>query len=102
MFIVQVHIHVREDVTDEFITASIENARHSVQEPGIARFDLIQDKEDPTRFVLLEVYRTEEDSGLHKQTEHYAVWRDTVESMMVEPRHAVKYFNLFPDDQGWG
>ena len=79
-----------------------ETVSAGVQEQGIARFDLIQEKEDPTRFVLLEVYRTEEDPGLHKQTEHYAVWRDTVESMMVEPRHSVKYHNLFPDDQGWG
>ena len=102
MFIVQVHVHVKERAIDEFITASIENARHSVQEPGIARFDLIQEKEDPTRFVLLEVYRTEVDPGMHKQTEHYGVWRDTVESMMAEPRHSVKYHNLFPDDQGWG
>ncbi len=102
MFIVQVHIHVKEAVIDEFITASIENAHHSVREPGIARFDVIQEKDDPTRFVLLEVYRTEEDPGLHKQTKHYAVWRDTVEGMMAEPRQSVKYHNLFPDDQGWG
>lgn len=102
MFIVQVHIHVKEGAIDEFVTASIDNARHSVQEPGIARFDLIQEKEDPTRFVLLEVYRTEEDSGIHKQTEHYAIWRDRVESIIAEPRHSVKYRNLFPDDQGWG
>ena len=102
MFIVQVHVHVNENAIDNFITATIENARLSVQEPGIARFDLIQAKEDPSRFVLLEVYRTEEDPGLHKQTDHYEVWRNTVEGMMAEPRHSVKYHNLFPDDQGWG
>ena len=102
MLIVQVHVHVNDDAIDNFITASMENARHSVQEPGIARFDLIQAKEDPSRFVLLEVYRTEGDPGLHKQTDHYAVWRDTVDSMMAKPRHSVKYHNLFPDNQGWG
>ncbi len=102
MLIVQVHVHVKNDAIEDFVKASLENARHSVQEPGIARFDLIQEKGDPTRFVLVEVYRSEDDPGSHKQTEHYEVWRNTVESMMAEPRHSVKYNNLFPDDQGWG
>lgn len=102
MLIVQVHVHVKKDIIDEFISASIENASLSIQEPGITRFDLIQENEDPSRFVLLEVYRSEDDPEKHKQTRHYEVWRDTVESMMAEPRHSVKYHNLFPDDQGWG
>jgi len=102
MLIVQVHVHVKKDVIDEFISASIENASLSIQEPGIARFDVIQENEDPSRFVLLEVYRSEDDPEKHKQTRHYEVWRDRVESMMIESRHSVKYHNLFPDDQGWG
>jgi quinol monooxygenase YgiN len=79
----------------------MENAANSVQEPGVARFDVIQETDDPTRFVLVEVYRTPADAGKHKETAHYAKWRDSVAEMMVEPRWGVKYANLFPDDEGW-
>jgi autoinducer 2-degrading protein len=72
-----------------------------VQEPGIARFDVIQQLEDPTRFVLVEVYRTPEDPARHKETAHYQRWRDAVAEMMAEPRSSVKYANVFPDDEGW-
>ena len=101
MLIVQVHVHVKPDQVDAFREASLENARNSVQEPGIARFDVIQDKSDPTRFQLVEVYRTPDDPAKHKETAHYAKWRDTVADMMAEPRSSVKYENVFPDDSGW-
>ena len=73
-----------------------------MQEPGVARFDVIQRQDDASRFVLVEVYRTSEDPAKHKETEHYKRWRDTVAEMMAEPRSSVKYTNLFPDDKGWG
>jgi autoinducer 2-degrading protein len=102
MLIVQVHVHVKPESVEAFKEATIENARNSVQEPGIARFDMIQQLDDPTRFVLVEVYRTEADTGRHKETAHYQAWRDTVAEMMAEPRSSVKYGNVFPDDEGWG
>jgi (4S)-4-hydroxy-5-phosphonooxypentane-2,3-dione isomerase len=101
MLIVQVHIHVKPEYVEDFKKASIENASESVREPGIARFDFIQQTDDPTRLILVEVYRTSEAPGEHKETVHYARWRDTVAGMMAEPRTSVKYSNLFPDDSGW-
>lgn len=102
MFIVHVFVHVKEDQVEAFKAASVENATNSVQEAGIARFDVIQQQDDPTRFVLVEVYRTAEDPAKHKQTAHYAKWRDTVADMMAEPRSAIKCSNVFPDENGWG
>jgi autoinducer 2-degrading protein len=102
MFIVHVHVHVKPEFVEAFKEATIENARNSVQEPGIARFDVIQQQDDPTRFVLVEVYRTKDDPARHKETAHYKKWRDTVAEMMAEPRSSLKYDNVFPDDRGWG
>ena len=102
MFIVHVHVHVKPEFVDAFRQATLENARNSVQEPGIARFDVIQQQDDPTRFILVEVYRTPEDPAQHKETTHYQTWHDTVAEMMAEPRSSVKYDNVFPDDEGWG
>ncbi len=101
MFIVHVHVHVHPHCVDAFREASLDNARNSVQEPGIARFDVIQQLDEETRFVLVEVYRTTDDAAKHKETAHYALWRDTVEPMMAEPRRSVKYANSFPADEGW-
>lgn len=101
MLIVHVHVHVKPECVEDFTTASLENARHSAQEPGIARFDVVQQQDDATRFVLVEAYRTPEAPAAHKETPHYAKWRDTVATMMVEPRHSVKFSNLFPEDSGW-
>ena len=101
MLIVHVFVHVKDDCVEAFKAASIENARNSVQEPGIARFDVIQQKDDPTRFVLVEVYRTADDPARHKETAHYQTWRDTVADMMAQPRSAIKYDNVFPDESGW-
>jgi len=102
MLVVHVHVHVKPESVEDFIQASLENARNSIQEPGIARFDVVQQLDDPTRFVLVEVYRTPDDPAEHKKTAHYQKWRDTVAGMMAEPRHSVKYANLFPADEGWG
>jgi autoinducer 2-degrading protein len=102
MHIVHVFCHVKPEHVEAFRQACIENARSSVQEPGVARFDVIQQQDDPARFVLVEVYRTVDDPARHKETAHYARWRDTVADMMVEPRSSVKYVNVFPDDKGWG
>ena len=102
MFIVLVHVHVKPDAIEAFTAASLENARNSVQEPGIARFDVVQQQDDPTRFVLVEAYREVADTVKHKQTAHYATWRDTVVDMMAEVRHSIKYDSVFPDEDGWG
>jgi quinol monooxygenase YgiN len=102
MFIVHVHVHVKPDQVAAFSQATIENARNSAREPGIARFDVIQQADDPTRFVLVEVYRTADAPARHKETAHYQAWRDAVAGMMAEPRTSVKYANVFPADEGWG
>lgn len=101
MLIVHVHVHVKPESVADFRQATIENARASVQERGIARFDVIQQQDDLTRFVLIEVYRTPEAPAAHKETAHYAKWRDTVADMMAEPRQSVKYGEVYPDPQGW-
>lgn len=101
MLIVQVHIHVKPECVNAFQSATIENARNSLQEPGIARFDLIQQQDDPCRFILVEVYRTVEATFAHKNTAHYAKWRDEVADMMAEPRSSVKYGNVWPGEEGW-
>ena len=102
MHIVHVYVHVKPEFIEEFKEACLDNASNSVAEPGVARFDVIQQKDDPTRFVLLEVYRDSEQSpNAHKQTPHYARWRDRVSEMMAETRYAVTYDNIFPDDHGW-
>ncbi len=101
MQVVHVHVHVRPEHIEAFVAATLENARKSVQEPGVARFDVIQQADDRSRFVLVEVYRTPEAPGLHKQTAHYATWRDAVVGMMAEPRSSTKYLNRFPLDEGW-
>ena len=101
MLIVHVHVHVKPESVEAFKLATHENARLSVQEPGIARFDVAQQQDNPSKFVLVEVYRNPEAPAKHKETKHYAKWRDTVAEMMAEPRTSVKYSNVFPEDAGW-
>ena len=98
MLIVHVHVHVKPDRVDEFLRATIENARMSKNEIGVARFDVLQQKDDPTRFVLVEAYRTPNAPANHKETVHYQTWRDRVVDWMAEPRTSVKFENLYPDD----
>lgn len=101
MLIVHVHVHVKPESAEAFREASIENARNSAAEPGVARFDVLAHADDPTRFILVEVYRNADAPARHKETAHYAIWRDTVAGMMAEPRTSVKFANVFPPDQGW-
>ena len=101
MFIVHVHIQVKPEKLEAFKAATLANARASVQEPGILRFDVVQQTEDPARFTLVEVYRDEAANAAHRETPHYLVWRDTVADMMAVPRTRVVYRELFPDAAGW-
>jgi autoinducer 2-degrading protein len=101
MHIVHVFVHVKPDKVEAFKEVTLENAKKSMTEPGIARFDVIQQKDDPERFVLVEVYRSPEDSVKHKDTAHYNHWRDVAEPMMAEPRSRTIFTNVFPDEQGW-
>ena len=96
MLVVLVHVHVRPEFVEAFRAASLENARHSLQEPGIARFDVLQQVDDATRFVLVEAYKTADAPAKHKETAHYATWRDTVAPMMASPRTSVKYESREP------
>jgi len=102
MHIVHVNVVVKPDGVDAFIEATLTNARASVQEPGCARFDVLQDKDAPARFRLVEVYRDEAAVASHKETPHYAAWAEAMGSLMAEPRTKAVYRNVFPDEQGWG
>ena len=96
MLIVHVHVKVKSDAINSFKTATLLNVQASRKEPGIARFDLLQQKDDPTRFLLVEAYRTADAPAAHKETQHYKTWRDTVENMMAEPRQSLKFTNIDP------
>ena len=101
MLIVHVQVHVKPEHIEAFKLATIENASHSVQEPGIARFDVVQQADDPTRFVLVEAYRDAEAPARHKATAHYQAWAEKVADMLAEPRSRVVYGNIYPADQDW-
>jgi autoinducer 2-degrading protein len=101
LVIVHVYAHVKLEGIEAFRAASLDNAQASVREPGVARFDVVQSVEDPTRFVLVEVYRTPGAHAAHKETLHYRRWRDAVADLMAEPRTSARYVNVFPDDRGW-
>jgi autoinducer 2-degrading protein len=101
MLIVHVFVHVKPGCEAAFEKATLANARASLTEPGVARFDVVRQADDPTRFVLVEVYRSPAAALAHKEMAHYATWRDTVADMMAEPRSSLKYLNLHPDDAGW-
>ena len=96
MLIVHVHIHVRPESIEAFKTATLANARHSVQEPGVIKFDFLQQADDPTKFLLVEIYKDAAANAAHKETVHYATWRDTAPSMMAEPRSRVTFNQVFP------
>ena len=101
MLVVHVHVLVHSDRVDEFKAASLKNAAASLKEPGVARFDVVQHKEDPARFIFVEAYKTPDAPAAHKQTEHYQTWRDTVADMMAEPRYSEKYESVFPTENEW-
>jgi quinol monooxygenase YgiN len=101
MLVIQIQIQVKPEFIEAFKQATIANARESLKEPGIARFDFVQQLDDASRFVLVEAYRTPDANAAHKETKHYQVWRDTVESMMAAPRSRVTFTNIFPEDKEW-
>ena len=102
MLVVHVHVRIRPGQVEEFLAATLANARASLAEPGVLRFDVIQDEADPAHVVLVEVYRDVEASAAHKLTPHYATWRDAVAEMMAEPRASTRFSAVFPPDgEGW-
>ena len=101
MFIVHIQVQVKPESIEPFKQATLANARASLKEPGVVRFDVVQQQDDPTRFVFVEVYRDAAAQAAHKETPHYPIWRDTVAPMMAEPRTSVKFNNVFPEDEGW-
>ncbi len=101
MFVVHVHARVKPEFVEPFKKATVENARASVEEPGVARFDVMQQPGDPARFILVEAYRTPEATAAHKETRHYQTWRDAVAPMMAEPRVSVKLITVYPPDANW-
>ena len=102
MLAVHVHARVRPERVEDFLAATLANARESLAEPGVLRFDVIQDQADPTHMVLTEVYRDEQAPAAHKLTPHYAAWRDAVAEMMAEPRASTRFSAVFPPDgEGW-
>ena len=101
MLIVHVHVHVKPEFVEPFQQATVQNAAASVKEPGIARFDVVRQTDDPTRFVLIEVYRDQAATAAHKETAQYKKWAAAVAEMMAEPRSRTTYANAFPPDQGW-
>jgi len=101
MHIVHVHIHVKPEFVEAFKQSTVENASKSIQESGIVRFDVIQQADDPTRFILVEIHKTAEASAAHKETAHYRLWRDAVMKMMAEPRQGIRYVSIFPSNENW-
>ncbi len=101
MLVVHIHVQVKPECVEAFKSATLANARASLQEPGVARFDIVQQQDDPARFVFVEVYRDAAAAAAHKETAHYPVWRDTVAAMMAAPRQSVKFDNVFPEDAQW-
>lgn len=101
MLIVHVFVHVKPECIEQFRRVTVENAGNSVKEPGIARFDVLQQAGDPTRFVLVEVYRDAEAPAKHKETAHYQAWAAAAADMLAEPRSRAAYANIYPGDEGW-
>src|SRR5688500_14303233 len=101
MLVVHVQVHVKAECVEDFRAATLENAAHSLEEPGVARFDVIQQADDPTRFVLVEVYETPAAPAEHKETAHYLKWRDVVAPMMAAPRSSIKYRAVCPEAARW-
>lgn len=101
MVIVEVFFHIKPECREAFIRAALDNARHSLQEPGVARFDVLMQDDDPNRFVLYEAYRDEQDIARHKETAHYGRWAADVEAWLAEPRSRLRFTNLFPGETGW-
>jgi len=102
MLVILVSVKVKSESIEGFLKETLENTESSVKEPGVARFDIIQQVDDPTQFILIEAYRSTEAPAQHKETAHYKKWRDAVEKMMLEPRRSVRFTNIYPENAGWG
>jgi (4S)-4-hydroxy-5-phosphonooxypentane-2,3-dione isomerase len=98
MFVTCVHVHVKPENREGFIAACLDNAKNTVQEPLALRFDVLQQADDPNRFLLYEVYLDEAAAKAHKDTAHYARWAATVKDWMAETRYSIKYAPLFPEN----
>jgi quinol monooxygenase YgiN len=98
MLLVHVYVHVTPGSESAFLDATEVNARSSLDEPGVLRFDVLRDADSPERFILVELYRDSDAAAAHKTTAHYATWRDTVADMMAEPRSSQKYTPIFPSE----
>jgi (4S)-4-hydroxy-5-phosphonooxypentane-2,3-dione isomerase len=98
LLIVEVDVHVKPECVARFISATEANAAGSRREPGVLRFDIIQRRDDPAAFVLVEVYRDDAAAVAHKETAHYAAWREAVDDLMAEPRSSRKFVNISPGD----
>ncbi|HXK10669.1 MAG TPA: putative quinol monooxygenase [Vicinamibacteria bacterium] len=101
LLVVHVHARVKAGAEEAFRAASRANAEASRREPGVVRFDLLADREDSGHFVLVEIYRDAAAATAHKETAHYAAWRDAVAGLMAEPRRSERFVNLSPGDEGW-
>ncbi len=101
MIIVHVQIQVKPEAVETFKAATLANAQESLKESGIARFDVVQQTDDPSRFVLVEVYRDPEAPARHKESTHYIAWRDAVAPLMAAPRTSIRYQAVFPAEHGW-
>lgn len=101
MLVVHVHVSVKPEFVDAFREATVANALESLKEPGVARFDLLQQSDSPARFIIVEAYRNADAPAKHKETRHYQIWRDAVAPMMAEPRVSVKFANVHPRDEQW-
>ncbi len=101
LLIVHVYVQVKPGTEEAFAAATQANASESLREPGVVRFDVIQQQADLTRFLLVEIYRNEDAAAAHKNTPHYLIWRDTVADLMAEPRRSVRYTNVFPENTEW-
>ncbi len=102
MLVVHVHARVRRDRVGDFLAATLVNAQASLAEPGVLRFDVLQDQADLAHVVLVEVYRDGDAPAAHKLTPHYAAWRDAVAEMMAEPRAPARFSAVFPvGSEGW-
>jgi (4S)-4-hydroxy-5-phosphonooxypentane-2,3-dione isomerase len=101
MLVIHVHVHVKPECVEAFKQATIANGNESLKEPGVARFDMVQQQDDPTRFVLVEAYRSNDAPAKHKETPHYQTWRDAVAPLMAEPRSSIKFSSVFPAEPEW-
>lgn len=101
MMVVHIHVRVKPECVEAFKAATVVNARASLKEPGIVRFDVAQQLHDPTRFHFVEVYRAPEGRAAHRETSHYQTWHATVAPMMAEPRSSMEYSPVFPDESEW-